>query len=170
METLILTQGYMPHRVVGWQKAVGMSFTGKVEVVDCYDTVVRSPNAAMNVPAVARLTKNVSRREPKVRFSRRNIALRDGFRCQYCGETLAMSELTLDHVVPRAVGGKTSWENIVAACKPCNFKKRNRTPAQAGMQLRSTPVRPKALPFSFKQIRLGRTVPDAWKQWVFWTA
>lgn len=168
MHTLILTHAYMPHRVVDWQKAVSLSYIGKVEVVETYDTVVRSVNAAMHVPAVARLTKTIRHREPKVRFSRANVLMRDGNRCQYCGEELAPSQLTFDHVVPRSQGGRTSWTNIVTACRTCNGAKGNRTPDQAGMKLLSTPVRPKSLPFKFKQLRLGSSVPDPWKQWVWW--
>ena len=168
MQTLILTQSYLPHRIVSWQKAISMTFVGKVEVVETYDEVVRSVRLAMRMPAVARLTRNVRHREPKVRFSRTNVLTRDGFRCQYCGVKLPPSELTYDHVVPRSQGGHTSWTNIVTACRPCNAQKGSRTPQQAGMKLRSEPVRPNALPFSLKQLRIGPSVPDPWKDWVWW--
>lgn len=168
MDTLILTHSYMPHRVVGWQKAITMSFIGKVEVVETYDTVVRSPSLETPMPAVARLTRTVRVPQPRVRFSRKNVFLRDGHTCQYCRTKLPAKSLTLDHVVPRAQGGRTSWDNITTACRPCNFDKRNRTPKQAGMKLLQTPVRPRSLPFAFKQIRVDHSVPDAWKNWVWW--
>ena len=168
METLILTRGYMPHRIVDWKKAMCMSFTGKIEVVETYEIVVRSPSRETPMPAVARLTRAIRHRPPKVRFSRVNVLTRDGFACQYCGEQLPARSLTFDHVVPRSKGGRTAWENIVTACRPCNADKGDRTPAQAGMTLRREPVRPKSLPFSFKQLRIGRTLPDPWKQWVWW--
>ena len=142
METLILTQAYMPHRIVGWQRAITMSVTGKVEVVETYDEVIRSVSAAMPMPAVVRLTRSIRHRDPKVRFSRANVLLRDGYTCQYCGAELPSRELTFDHVLPRSQGGRTSWTNIVTACRECNAQKGNRTPQQAGMKLRSTPERP----------------------------
>lgn len=167
MDTLILTHSYLPHRIVGWQKAITMSFTGKVEVVETYGAQVRTPSRAFDLPAVVRLTRPVRRGRERVRFSRANVLLRDEHRCQYCGEPLAASALTLDHVVPRARGGTTSWTNVVAACRPCNARKRDRTPAEAGLTLRAPPVQPSHLTFPFRALRLGR-VPDPWKTWVPW--
>lgn len=168
MDTLILTQGYMPHRIVAWQRAISMSVTGKVEVVETYDEVIRSVSLALNKPAVVRLTRSFKHREPKVRFSRANVLLRDDHRCQYCGEQPPPRELTFDHVVPRSQKGATSWTNIVTACRECNSRKGNRTPRQAGMELASEPVRPSSLPFKFRQLRLGQQVPGPWKSWVWW--
>ena len=169
MKTLILTQGYLPHRVVGWQKAVSLSYTGKVEVVETYDELVRSPRIAMPMPAVVRLTRHFKARPPKVRFSRQNVLLRDDFTCQYCGAEADKAKLTFDHVIPRSQGGKTRWDNIVTACRPCNSSKGNRTPEQAGMVLKSKPQRPESLPFKLKQLKIGYDVPDPWKSWVWWS-
>lgn len=169
MQTLILTQSYLPHRVVGWQKAITMSFTGKVEVVETYGEVVRSVSRAFDMPAVVRLTRPIRRGRAKIRFSREHVLMRDDHRCQYCGERFEARALTLDHVVPRSRGGTTSWTNIVTACRDCNSRKRNRTPSEAGMKLRSEPVRPNDLTFPFAQLRLG-AVPDPWKSWVWWDA
>lgn len=168
METLILTQGYIPHRIVGWQKAITMLIIGKVEVVETYDEVIRSVSLSLRMPAVVRLTRGVRHREPSVRFSRINVLTRDGFRCQYCGEKRLARELTFDHVIPRSQGGPTSWTNIVTACRPCNGEKGNRTPEQAGMKLLSRPVRPKAIPLGASRLDVGRELPDAWKSWVSW--
>ncbi|MCC6874311.1 MAG: HNH endonuclease [Sandaracinaceae bacterium] len=169
METLILNQAYMPHRVVRWQTAVSMFFTGKVEVVEEYEELIRSVSLTVRMPAVVRLVRRGRHSEPKIRFSRGNVLLRDGYTCQYCRAVLPSHELTFDHVVPRSQGGRTSWENIVACCRPCNALKGNRTPQQAGMKLLATPERPRALPFKLKQLRLARPMPDLWKQWVWWT-
>jgi 5-methylcytosine-specific restriction endonuclease McrA len=79
----------------------------------------------------------------KVRFSRLNIYARDDNTCQYCGKKLPRSHLNLDHVVPRALGGRTTWENVVCCCVPCNLRKGPRTPEQASMRLLHTPERPK---------------------------
>jgi 5-methylcytosine-specific restriction endonuclease McrA len=104
---------------------------------------LRSVHLALLAPPVLLLTSydRVPRRE--VRFCRRNVYLRDAYRCQYCGREFDESELTLDHVVPRERNGKTNWENIVTACVRCNARKANRLPHQAGMVLRRPPVRPK---------------------------
>ena len=168
MDTLILTQGYMPHRIVDWKKAITMSFTGKVEVVETYDEVIRSVSRAFDMPAVVRLTRPIRRGRAKVRFSRLHVLLRDEHRCQYCGGRFDARDLTLDHVVPRSRGGTTTWTNIVTACVPCNSSKGNRTPREAGMKLRAEPVRPNRLTFPFTQLRVARTVPDPWKSWVWW--
>lgn len=167
METLILTQGYMPHRIVNWQKAITMLVIGKVEVVESYDEVIRSVSLSLQMPAVVRLVRGVKRHNGRVRFSRINVLTRDGFRCQYCGEAFQARDLTFDHVVPRSRGGRTSWTNIVTACRPCNGKKGNRTPEQAGMKLASRPVRPEALPLGASRLGAGRELPDPWKSWVW---
>ena len=82
----------------------------------------------------------------KVRFSRHNIYMRDGNTCQYCAQELPRSELNLDHVVPRAQGGRTTWENVVCCCIDCNLTKAARTPEQAKMKLLKGPVRPRWTP------------------------
>jgi 5-methylcytosine-specific restriction endonuclease McrA len=168
METLILNTAYLPQRVVRWQTAISMFFTGKVEVVESYDELIRSVSLAVPMPAVVRLTRRTKYVEPTIRFSRGNLLLRDGYTCQYCGAVLPGPALTFDHVVPRAQGGRTTWENIVACCRPCNALKGNRTPEQAGMVLEREPKRPKALAFKLKQLRHGRPMPDPWKPWIAW--
>jgi 5-methylcytosine-specific restriction endonuclease McrA len=104
---------------------------------------VRSVRIALRVPPVLLLTGFDRMPRHEVRFCRRNVYLRDTFRCQYCGRVFDERELTLDHVVPRDRGGKTNWENIVTACSRCNSRKANRLPNQAGMVLRKMPARPK---------------------------
>jgi 5-methylcytosine-specific restriction endonuclease McrA len=166
--TLLLTQGYEPIQIIPWQRAMTLLALDKVEVVRAYDTEIRAPSILVKVPAVVRLLKAFRRHAKPVKFSRVNIYARDGHRCQYCGAACSIAELTYDHVIPRAQGGKTSWENIVSACYACNRRKANRTPAQAGMVLRSRPARPTWLPAV--QIRVStRSVPDAWRDYVYWT-
>jgi hypothetical protein len=72
--------------------------------------------------------------------TRRNILVRDGYRCQYCGEKFRGGDLTLDHVIPRSQGGKNSWENLVACCRKDNHRKADRTPEEAGMPLKRRPL------------------------------
>src|SRR4051812_20353077 len=162
MQVLVLDQGYSPHRVVHWQRAICMIFGGKVEVLEEYDELIRSPSTAMRMPAVIRLL-NAARRRPRVvRFSRFNVFLRDGFICQYCGEHPLARELTLDHVEPRAKGGATRWTNVVAACRPCNHRKGSRTPDEARMKLLRAPHEPRFLPSVSHRLGL-RQVHDKWQ-------
>jgi 5-methylcytosine-specific restriction endonuclease McrA len=108
--------------------------------------VVRTVNRAILVPRVIILQMYDRVPKTKVRFSRYNIYLRDGNTCQYCGEELPRTDLNLDHVVPRAQGGRTTWENVVCCCIDCNLSKGARTPEQAGLKLLKVPVRPRWTP------------------------
>lgn len=165
MQVLVLDQGYSPHRVVSWQRAVCLVFGGKVEVLEEYDEEIRSPSIVMRMPAVVRLLSHARRRHRVIRFSRFNVLLRDSFSCQYCGEAPHPRELTMDHVMPRARGGPTRWNNVVAACRPCNHKKGNRTPEEARMLLARAPHEPRSLPSVGD--RLGvRSMHAKWRQWV----
>jgi 5-methylcytosine-specific restriction endonuclease McrA len=137
-----------PHKIISWQRAVTLLYLGKVEVVEEYDDVLRSITVSIKTPAVVRLTKSRASTKQVVRFSRVNVYTRDAFRCQYCGEKKAMDELNYDHVVPRARGGQTVWENIVTSCYGCNDRKGSRTLEEAGMKLLRTPVKPKSLPIT----------------------
>jgi len=123
-----------------------MWFGGKVEVVEEYEDLIASVNLVIRMPAVVRLLRNVRVQRSGVKFSRFNVMLRDGFTCQYCQRTLPVRELTCDHVLPRTRGGATGWENIVTACRPCNERKGNRTPAEAAMLLPTPPKAPRWLP------------------------
>ncbi|MCP3101897.1 HNH endonuclease [Myxococcus sp. K15C18031901] len=146
METLVLSQAYEPVARIPWQRAVMLIFQGKVEVVEEYeDRFVRSVTVEIRMPSVIRFVRGLRKGPKGVKFSRENVYLRDNCRCQYCGQKVSRAEATYDHVVPRAQGGRTCWENIVIACVPCNQKKGNRTPQVARMELRSTPVKPKKL-------------------------
>ncbi|UQA58129.1 HNH endonuclease [Polyangium aurulentum] len=161
-QTLLRTPWFAPHQVISWQAAVTLSFLGKVEVLETYDDEVRSPSVVIRAPAVVRLKRHPGTRKRGVKFSRTNVFVRDGFRCQYCGVELPAGELTYDHVVPRVQGGKTTWENIVAACRGCNAKKRGRTPEGAGMTLLRRPAKPKWLPAA-PIVTLGEPrIPAAW--------
>jgi 5-methylcytosine-specific restriction endonuclease McrA len=139
-------------------------YTGKAEVLEVYDEVIRSPSTEMQVPCVIRIKKNVSSIKKGVKFSRINVMTRDGFRCQYCGSRLPMSKLNYDHVIPRSQGGKTVWENIVTCCYTCNDHKAGRTPQQAGMKLLKVPHRPKTLPLTGPNL----VFPGAPEVWSFY--
>lgn len=166
MRTLVLDQSYQPHRVVSWQRAVTMLFQDKIEVLEAYDENIRSVSITIPMPAVVRLVHRIRASKKAVKFSRINVATRDGFRCQYCGDRRPMDQLTYDHVVPKSKGGRTTWENIVMACYGCNEKKGDRTPAQAGMRLRKTPVKPKRLPVVAYRVGPRAALPPVWAPWV----
>lgn len=113
---------YFPLSTVPWQTAVKLRYEDIVDVVAEYDDVIRSPSTEMRAPSVVALKRYVPQSQ-HVAFTRFNVFLRDGFKCQYCGQKHAVSDLTFDHVLPRAKGGATCWENIVAACESCNAAK-----------------------------------------------
>ena len=168
METLVLDASYVPVARVHWQRAVTLLFMGKVEVVEEYeDRSIKSVTFSINMPSIVRFIRAMRSKKKAVKFSRENVFARDHGKCQYCGDRLLRPEATYDHVIPRAQGGKTEWDNVVMACTPCNQKKGNRTPAQAGMKLLSTPVRPKKLP---DQVRVTfmwkKGMPDSWQQFL----
>jgi len=168
-QTLLLNATYEPLRVVHWQKAITLWCQGKVEIVAHYDREIRSVSFSMRLPSVIRLLRRirVRRSVEYVPFSRANIYARDNHSCQYCGDVLASSELTFDHVVPVAQGGRKDWENIVTCCINCNRKEGGRTPEQAGMHLVRHPKRPDRAPAI--RITFGlRNAPDSWRDYVYW--
>jgi 5-methylcytosine-specific restriction endonuclease McrA len=145
-KTLLLTPWYLPAGVLRWQDAVKMRYEGTADVVAEYAEQIRSPSVTWHVPAVIRLRKLGKRDKRAVKFSRVNVYQRDGYRCQFCRKKFTAGDLSYDHVVPRSAGGRTCWQNIVTACKPCNTRKGNRTCDDAGMWPASEPVAPRSLP------------------------
>lgn len=146
VSTLLLNASYEPMKVITWERAVTLIVLGKVELVEAYDEMVRGVSVTLQMPSVVRLRRYARGRKKGVKFSRVNVYRRDEFTCQYCGERPGVAELTFDHVVPRAQGGKTEWTNIVTACVDCNAMKADRTPEQAGMTLARRPSRPAYMP------------------------
>lgn len=163
--TLLLNSTYEPLTVISWQRAVTLVYLEKVEVMRSYKSLRRSVSVSMRTPAVVKLHHYVRRRRIRVEFSRRNVFLRDNNECQYCHATFPVSELTTDHVIPKSKGGTTTWDNVVAACGPCNRKKGGRTPSQARMGLRRKPSRPSSLPALHVQLR-NASPPDAWREFL----
>jgi 5-methylcytosine-specific restriction endonuclease McrA len=164
-DALMLTPWMQPHQIVAWPEAICALYLGKAEVLEEYAEKIRGPSISMNIPAVMRLKKPVTRVKRDVKFSRLNVYTRDDFRCQFCGAKRPARELTYDHVLPFSRGGKTDWENIVTACGRCNRKKGNRTPEEAGMQLLKRPARPKSLPL-VRCFALPRVVPAQWQPYL----
>ena len=139
---LILNASYEPLHVCSVKRAVILLMHDIAERLEDSDKILRSPSQIFIVPSIIRLKKYVKRpHHQRVAFNRKNVFRRDDNTCQYCG--LRSGDLTLDHVHPRSRGGDTSWENVVACCRKCNAKKRDRTPEEAKMHLRRKPYAPK---------------------------
>ena len=158
---------YYPLSLWPWQEAVKAVFLERVTTIAEYDEVVRSPSTEIRIPSVVVL-KDYVQPQKRVAFTRFNLFLRDEFRCQYCG---GKGDLTFDHVVPRARGGITSWENVVAACAKCNLRKGSKSLGRAGMSLRKPPRQPGA-----EELRnQGRKFPpnhlhETWLDFLYWDA
>jgi 5-methylcytosine-specific restriction endonuclease McrA len=162
MQVLVLSHAYEPLNTTSLRRAIKMVTLGKVEIVETFENDVRTTDLVIKAPAVIRLVHAITLTRKKVKFNRRNVLARDHWKCQYCGKTGDESELTYDHVKPRTQGGKTDWDNIVCCCQACNLKKGGRTPEQAGMRLRSVPVRPDWVPVFTLHLRTV-TIPEIWK-------
>jgi len=158
---------YYPLSLWSWQDAVKAKYLDRVDIVAEYDECVHSPTISLRIPSVVVL-KDYVKPQKRVAFTRFNLFLRDEFCCQYCG---AKGDLTFDHVVPRASGGVTSWQNVVAACSPCNLRKGSRSLKQSGYSLRKTPRQPAS-----EELRnMGRKFPpghlhDSWMDFLYWDA
>ncbi len=161
---------YFPLSLWHWQEAVKAVVGDRVSVVSTYDRVVRSPSWEMPLPSVIALKEYIPAAK-RPAFTRFNVFLRDRFSCQYCGDQLAAHDLTFDHVVPRSRGGRTTWENVVAACAPCNLIKGNRMPGETGMHPLIRPVQPT----SWELQERGRAFPpnhlhESWRDFLYWDA
>jgi 5-methylcytosine-specific restriction endonuclease McrA len=162
--TLVLNRSWHPIHVTTVVRALVMVWNASAKVVDPEDyrlytweewmtliprdsaPCIRTARARLRVPEVIALQHYDRVPLAAVTFSRRNVSKRDHYTCQYCGAQPGVEELTIDHIVPRSLGGTSSWTNCVAACVPCNARKADRTPEQAGMRLRRLPTRPEWKP------------------------
>jgi 5-methylcytosine-specific restriction endonuclease McrA len=159
---------YFPLSVWSWQDAVKAVVLDRVSVLSEYETEVHSPSFALRLPSVIALREYIpAARRPA--FTRFNVFLRDRFECQYCGDGLPAHELTFDHVIPRSRGGRTSWENVVAACGPCNLRKGSALPRECHMLPRQTPRQPT----SWELQENGRSFPpnhlhESWRDYLYW--
>ena len=187
-QVLLLDVGFRPIARTPWQQAIVHLLDHVAEVVDGYpdqklgtinpiehpglDLSVLMPRQKLdgrwevNMPSVIRLLKPVPRKKA-IKFSRSNVWLRDGGKCGYCGIKVRRDDFTYDHVIPRRLGGKTEWLNVVCSCVGCNQRKGGRTPEQAGMKLRVQPVRPKKLPDATNFAMPWRDgMPPSWRTWL----
>jgi 5-methylcytosine-specific restriction endonuclease McrA len=141
-QCVLLNADYTFLNLVNWKRAICLMAKGKVEVVkDSQRTIRNASGKVLKVPAVMRLIKLIRTiYRTSVTFTKRNILIRDRFKCAYCGAR--REKLSIDHIIPKSRGGKMTFENCVAACKPCNLKKGGRTPNEARMYLKIRPYQP----------------------------
>ncbi|MBI2082960.1 MAG: HNH endonuclease [Deltaproteobacteria bacterium] len=162
---LVLNRSFVPINITSVRRAFVLFYQGLAKAVDhelfetfdfkswtelsvnSHHETIGLVNHIIRIPRVILLTAYDRMPRRHVRFSRNNIYLRDGNRCQFCGEDFSRNELNLDHVIPRSRGGKTTWENVVTSCIECNRKKGGRLPSEAGLALIRHPIRPRWTPF-----------------------
>jgi len=192
-DTLVLNRSFFAVHISQWEKAISLLYQGHAEAVDenlqCYDFndwcelssqmksngrgFVHSSTLRVAVPEVIRLTRYDKLPRQEVKFSRKNIYDHYNNKCCYCGHRYSTKELNLDHVVPRSRGGQTCWSNIVLSCLPCNAKKKDRTPEEAGMHLLVKPSRPKWKGIRTVVMQAPLPIPVSWSRLIdekYWSS
>lgn len=165
LKVLVLNSTFEPLHFCAARRAVVMVLTGRAEQVESDGVMVHSFSRGLACPTVIRLTRHV--RVPNwgvVSFSKKNVLRRDRRTCQYCGDN--GGEMTVDHIVPRSLGGVSSWTNVVAACKRCNLKKGNRLIDESGMKLVRKPYVPKFISFVSAPGQIPESFVNSWKKYL----
>jgi len=139
---LILNVNYEPLNVCNTKRALSLIFKGKAQIILNGRGKIRSATAEFDIPSVIKLGYMVRRPRLQVSLTKREILRRDNYTCQFCGRKSQL--LTIDHVVPRRLGGQHIWTNVVAACPPCNRRKGGKNPENANMRLLRRPFVPSA--------------------------
>lgn len=155
-QCVLLNADYSFLNIVHWKRAIRLMANDKVEVIHYSDRLICGVEGlAVTVPAVMRLVKLIRTiYRARVPFSKKNVLVRDGFKCAYCGNRSRY--LTIDHVIPKSRGGATTFDNCVASCRKCNNYKGGRTPREAQMSLRVKAYQPTISEFlRIKLMRLG---------------
>ena len=159
---------YYPLSLWSWQDAIKAVFLERVNIIKNYEKEVHSPSLTLKLPSVIALKDYISlRRNPA--FTRFNVFLRDNFACQYCHEKFSANELTFDHLIPKCIGGKTTWRNVVSACTTCNVKKGRRLLINVDMHLEKMPLKPTSEQLQYN----GRNFPpnylhESWYDYLYW--
>ncbi|HEY8866258.1 MAG TPA: HNH endonuclease [Solirubrobacteraceae bacterium] len=159
---LVLNATFEPINVCTVRRAAVLLLKEKAELVEHSSRELRAASVTLKRPVVIRLVTyvRVPRDTHRRKITRRAVFARDSWTCQYCG---TRGNLTVDHVIPRSKGGPSSWENIVASCAPCNRRKGNALPRQAGMTLSRQPRTPK--PHIFIHVASPK-IPPAWRAYL----
>jgi 5-methylcytosine-specific restriction endonuclease McrA len=178
LPVLVLNRLFAPIRITTARRAFGLLYLGSASAVDergellefaewrvlpirLGDDALPIVNGAVRVPRIVHLRRCARSCPATLRLTRRNLMLRDGSRCQYCGAQPGARELDIDHVLPRSRGGEDSWSNLVTACLACNRRKGHRSPLEAGMPLLRPPVTPR---WSVTMLLLAQA-PTRYKEW-----
>jgi len=141
LPVLVLNQNYEPLNICRVRRAVILVYRGKAEMLENGTGFIHTASDIFSVPSVIRLAYMIKRPRPQPKLTRVEVFNRDQYTCQYCGKET--QQLTLDHVIPRYLGGEHTWGNVVSACVSCNRHKAGRTPEQAGMRLLCLPSPPR---------------------------
>ena len=163
---LVLNASYEAINICNMKRAIVLIFKGVARAEEETENEIQSASMVIKAPAVIRLLKYVRIPYKVVHFSRKNVLLRDRYRCQYCGKEFPPVSLTLDHVVPISRGGKTQWDNIVTACKACNTRKGSKKPSEAGMALLKKLKTPPVV-YYFHLIRNMHGHHHTWQKYLF---
>jgi len=159
---LMLNQNYVPLTMCSARRAVVLLFQGKVEMIETADSLkIHTVDNAYDVPSVVRLWSYSKVPYNRIMLTRKNVIARDKRRCQYCG--VSKGSMTVDHIIPRVLGGSDTWENLVCACSRCNNRKGDNTPDEAGMRLQRRPFRPSLITFLQRNV----TISERWKPYLF---
>lgn len=179
---LILNIDYSPLCIIDWQKSITWYYrslsvyNSHIEIVSFHnnDFIQGTNGQKFKIPSIIRVLKYINLNNQPVKFSRKNLFIRDNFTCQYCGIKKDISQLTYDHVIPKSQwtnkASPTNWNNIVTACAVCNRKKANRTPTIANMPLLTQPIKPnktyKYLPITTYLTTIDNRIPSDWKTYL----
>lgn len=167
-KVVLLNSDYNFLGVIDWKKAITLLVKGKVEIVKEGERIIHnaSRTVRMIIPKVIRLIAMARRiYKSRVPYSKRNVIVRDGSICQYCG-VIDTHNMTIDHVIPSSRGGKTNFDNCVACCKKCNSEKNNRLPSECGMMLLRKPFQPTIMEFisiKMKSHGIDKILEEIWE-------
>ena len=159
---------YFPLSLWSWQDTIKAVCLKRVNIISEYESEVHSPSMTMKIPSVISLKEYVApQRYPA--FTRFNVFLRDNFTCQYCHEKFSANELTFDHLIPKCLDGKTTWDNVVSACTLCNLKKGRKLLKFTAMKLNKKPTKPSSIQLQNN----GRNFPpnflhESWRDYLYW--
>ena len=160
---LKLDSAYTPIEIITWQEAFVLTWLKKAYAVEYSDKWAHSATQRFQIPSVIVLFRYIDEKFFTLPCTRKNILVRDEYKCQYCAQNFREANLTIDHVIPKSKGGCSTWDNVVAACKPCNQKKRDYLVENAPVSLIRKPKKP-----SYRSI-IKKRVGNAnlkWKQYL----
>jgi len=160
-QVLLLNNNFEPITICTARRAIIMVWAGKAEIVEATGHYIHSVSMAFSIPSIVRMLRYIqSKHRWKIQLSKQNILKRDHRVCQYCGTSEGY--MTVDHVIPRSLGGGETWENLVCACPSCNNRKGDRTLDQAGMKLMHKPMKP-----SIRSFMLGKgPIISSWQPYL----